>query len=87
MPYGSIGMSDSGVTLWWNCPLKIKKKALGKPKWPGYYKLIEPNSVAFVKALYEKGQNGRVTMEMYPWLRQVSITSFKEVTVVLICGR
>ncbi|RDW58438.1 hypothetical protein BP5796_12368 [Coleophoma crateriformis] len=48
-------------------------KALGKPMWPGYYKLIEPNSTAFVKALYEKGENGRKTMEMYPWLRQMML--------------
>jgi phenylacetate 2-hydroxylase len=46
-------------------------KALGKPMWPGYFPLIEHNAITFVKALYEKGENGRKPMEMYPWLRQV----------------
>ncbi|RDW58494.1 hypothetical protein BP5796_12424 [Coleophoma crateriformis] len=48
-------------------------RALGKPLWPGYYKLIEPNSVQLVKTLYEKGKNGKVPMEMYPWLRQMML--------------
>ena len=39
--------------------------------WAGYYKSIEPNSVRFIKALYEEGKNGNMPMETYPRLRQV----------------
>lgn len=51
--------------------LTAEQKDLGKPMWPGYFPLIEHNSVSFVRALYEKGENGKKSMEMYPWLRQV----------------
>jgi hypothetical protein len=47
--------------------------------WPGYYKLIEPNSDSFIKTLFEAGQNGTKTMEMYPWLRQVIPLKSEEV--------
>lgn len=47
-------------------------KALGKVMWEGYYHLLEPNSVKLVGDVYEKGINGEVVMDIYPWVRHVS---------------
>lgn len=71
MPYGGPRMSRLNKHVASPAFLIMKQKALGKPMWPGYYELIEPNSTKYVKALYEKGKNGRRPMDMYPWLRQV----------------
>ena len=65
----------------------VKQKALGKPMWPGYYNLIEPNSTKFVTALFEKGKNGRTPVDMYPWLRQVYRTREKVTQALLTFGR
>jgi phenylacetate 2-hydroxylase len=53
--------------------LTLGQKALGKPMWSGYFPLIEHNAVSFVKALYEKGENGKKVIEIYPWLRQIML--------------
>lgn len=71
MPDSRIGISDLGSLTVPGSLLTIEQKALGKPMWPGYFPLIEHNAISFVKALYERGENGKKTMEMYPWLRQV----------------
>lgn len=44
--------------------------------WPSYYRLMEPNSATVIRSLYEDGKNGKVTMDLYPLLRQVSIRIF-----------
>jgi len=41
--------------------------------WPHYYSLIEPNADKLIKGLYEKGENGKEALDMFPWLRQVSV--------------
>jgi hypothetical protein len=69
MPLGLVLDSDYTLTV------GAQQKALGKPMWPAYYKLIEPNSVKFLSTLYEAGKNGNVPLETYPWLRQVSSDS------------
>ncbi|KAH8888144.1 cytochrome P450 [Thozetella sp. PMI_491] len=61
-------------------------RALGKPNWPSYYKLMEPNSVKFMAALYEKGQNGASTMDMYPWLRQMMLDLTLNITYAARAG-
>jgi hypothetical protein len=70
VPHGGVGMSDFDQVFPQRL-ITVEQKALGKPMWQGYFPLIEHNAVSFVKALYEKGGNGKKTMEMYPWLRQV----------------
>ncbi|RDW74814.1 hypothetical protein BP6252_05956 [Coleophoma cylindrospora] len=45
-------------------------KALGKPMWPEYYRLMEPNSAALTRSLYKDGENGKISMDLYPLLRQ-----------------
>ncbi|KIW15466.1 hypothetical protein PV08_05512 [Exophiala spinifera] len=68
-----IGLDISGSSL----TSDVKKcraaafGALGKPMWPGYYKLIEPESVKIITRIYESGRNGQVPLETYPWLRQM----------------
>jgi hypothetical protein len=32
---------------------------------------MEPNADKLIKELYEKGQNGKEHLDMFPWLRQV----------------
>jgi hypothetical protein len=71
VPDGRIGVSELESLTVFGSLLTVNQEALGKPMWPGYFPLIEHNAVSFVKALYEKGENGKKTMEMYPWLRQV----------------
>jgi hypothetical protein len=51
--------------------LSFEQKALGRPMWPHYYNLIEPNANKLVKGLYEEGLNGKEALDMFPWLRQV----------------
>ncbi|KAL7626545.1 hypothetical protein AAE478_003317 [Parahypoxylon ruwenzoriense] len=46
-------------------------KALGKPMWPLYYPLLEPSSVVMLKRIYERGQNGRKSIDLFPYFRQV----------------
>lgn len=46
-------------------------RALGKPLWPSYYHLLEPSSVAMLKQLYEKGQNGKLPIDLYRQFQQV----------------
>lgn len=46
-------------------------RALGKPKWPAYYHLLEPHSVNLTRILWEQGSNGRKHMDVYPYLRQI----------------
>jgi phenylacetate 2-hydroxylase len=46
-------------------------RALGKPKWPSYYPLLEPSSVSLVRNLFQKGQNGKVPTDLYPYLVQI----------------
>jgi phenylacetate 2-hydroxylase len=50
---------------------KAAMRALGKPMWPGYYPLLEPSSMNLIKNTYEKGENGKQAMEIFPFLRQV----------------
>lgn len=50
---------------------KAAMRALGKPAWPGYYPLLEPSSVSLIKNTYEKGEDGKKAMEIYPYMRQV----------------
>ncbi|KAH0848271.1 hypothetical protein FOPE_02387 [Fonsecaea pedrosoi] len=72
-----IGLDISGSSL----TPDVKKcraaavRALGKSMWPGYYKLIEPDSVQFITKIYQSGKNGQVPLETYPWLRQVRQTT------------
>ncbi|RDW85998.1 hypothetical protein BP5796_04323 [Coleophoma crateriformis] len=68
-----IDLSGSSITEQYKRCRSAALKALGKPMWPGYYKLIEPNSGSLIKSLYEKGQNGKIPIEFYPWLRQVIV--------------
>jgi hypothetical protein len=51
--------------------LTSDQKALGKPMWPEYYGMMEPNAVKMAKTLYEDGKNGKVVMDLYPLLKQV----------------
>lgn len=46
-------------------------RALGKPKWPGYYKLLEPSSRGLVEAVYKGGMNGQKPTDI--WEELVSI--------------
>ncbi|KAH8649909.1 cytochrome P450 [Xylariales sp. PMI_506] len=46
-------------------------RALGKPRWPGYYGILETSAASFVGELHLKGQNGRAPMNVYPYLRLI----------------
>ncbi|KIX98739.1 uncharacterized protein Z520_05200 [Fonsecaea multimorphosa CBS 102226] len=46
-------------------------KALGKPLWPDYYSLLEPSSVAMMRRVYERGENGQKTIDLYLYFQQV----------------
>lgn len=46
-------------------------RALGKPRWPTYYHLLEPSSVNLTRILLENGMNGKRYMDVYPYLRQI----------------
>lgn len=46
-------------------------RALGKPNWPKYYHLVEPNSVDLIRDMYQRGQNGKLPMDVYYHLRHV----------------
>lgn len=46
-------------------------RALGKLKWEGYWGLLEPNSVKLVGDVFEKGENGKRVVDVYPWIRCV----------------
>lgn len=50
---------------------KAAMRALGKPTWPGYYPLLEPSSVNFIKNAHITGNNGAKAIDAYPYLRQV----------------
>ncbi|TVY44838.1 Phenylacetate 2-hydroxylase [Lachnellula subtilissima] len=50
---------------------KAAMRALGKPQWPGYYKLLELNSLSLVRNAVTKGENGRKAIDIYPFSRQV----------------
>ncbi|KAK5120929.1 hypothetical protein LTR85_005713 [Meristemomyces frigidus] len=50
---------------------KAAMRALGKPMWSGYYPLLEPSSVDFVKNTFSTGCNGAVAIDSYPYMRQV----------------
>ena len=41
--------------------------------WPHYYPLIEHNSINFIKALYQQGENGEFPMDSYNWMRQMML--------------
>lgn len=46
-------------------------RALGKAKWPNYYSLVEPTSVALVRDMFVQGENGKVPTDVYCHLRHV----------------
>jgi phenylacetate 2-hydroxylase len=46
-------------------------KALGRPMWPSYYHLLEPNSVKMCQQIYTRGQDGKLPTDLYPYFRQV----------------
>ncbi|KAI1868734.1 uncharacterized protein JN550_006309 [Neoarthrinium moseri] len=47
-------------------------RALGKMSWPKYWHHLEPSSAKLVKDVYTKGQNGRLSMDTYAYLRMVA---------------
>ncbi|KAH8645915.1 cytochrome P450 [Tricladium varicosporioides] len=59
----------------WNEPIKRCRKAairaLGKPAWVGYYPLLEPSSVTLTDNILRMGENGKKSLEIYPFLRQI----------------
>lgn len=50
---------------------KAAMRALGKPMWPGYYPLLEPSSVNFIKNIFINGNQGVKAVEIYSFLRQI----------------
>ncbi|KAK4496452.1 hypothetical protein PRZ48_012432 [Zasmidium cellare] len=46
-------------------------RALGKPNWSKYYHLVEPTSVSLIRDMYQRGQNGKLPMDIYYHLRHV----------------
>jgi phenylacetate 2-hydroxylase len=46
-------------------------KALGKPMWPSYYPLLEPSSVDICQMIHHNGNGGDVSVDLYPYFRQV----------------
>ncbi|KAE9376612.1 cytochrome P450 [Stipitochalara longipes BDJ] len=49
------------------------RTTFGKPMWPEYYRLMEPNLAGLIMSLYEDGKNGKKRMDLYPLLRQNSV--------------
>lgn len=47
-------------------------RALGKMNWPKYYHLVEPTSVALVRDVIAKGQNGERAIDVYLHLRHLA---------------
>ena len=44
-------------------------RALGKPQWPGYYQQLENSASSMVSDLFLKGENGRRSINTFPYLR------------------
>ena len=40
--------------------------------WPKYYHLVEPSSVGFIRSMYRNGQNGKLPLDAYYFLRHIS---------------
>jgi len=61
------------------CPMtdQIRKcraagmRALGKMNWHKYYHLLEPSSARLVNDVYTTGQNGRLPIDTYVYLRHI----------------
>lgn len=46
-------------------------RALGKMNWPKYYHLLEPSSTGLIQDIYLKGQNGKLPIDSYAYLRHI----------------
>lgn len=67
-----VDVSGSPMTDRIRCCRQAAMRALGKPKWPGYYRFLEPTSVDLIRAALLKGDMGRCPMNIYPYIRRVA---------------